>query len=265
MEMQDNEFDDLFRSKLDGFEMEPSANVWQGVNDELQSRKRKGVLLPLLSIAASIIVLVTAGILFIPQKGGVIIKHTASTVVTKTYPATNPVAQASNNPVTNTISETHVENKASKPVNRIASNNKPETVKINPAENTDVTEKRDSPVKVTEQPVIALLASKPDGKDVVVPGTETKLVPQQPVTETTGFITKPVLVADQLPVQNKPEVVPELKPKHKIHTLGDLLNVVVAKVDKRKDKVIEFASKDDEDDAAVTGLNLGIVKFKKEK
>ena len=33
MDMQDNEFDELFRSKLDEFEMEPSAKVWPGIVD----------------------------------------------------------------------------------------------------------------------------------------------------------------------------------------------------------------------------------------
>ena len=30
MDMQDKEFDELFRSKLDEFEAEPSGNVWPG-------------------------------------------------------------------------------------------------------------------------------------------------------------------------------------------------------------------------------------------
>jgi hypothetical protein len=262
--MQDNEFDDLFRSKLDGFEMEPSANVWQGVNNELQSRKRKKVLMPFLSIAASIIVLATAGILFIPQKGSVITKHTAQIGITKMSPAGNPVAQAKTNPVISASDITPVETKASKPVNKIASTHKTEIAKVIPVENAAIANKQQSTVKPVEQPVIASVSSKPDVKEVV-PGTETKLVPKQQAEEATTFITKPVLIADQLPVQNKPEIIQDAKPKHRIHTFGDLINVVVAKVDKRKDKVIEFTNKDDEDESTVASVNLGIIKFKKEK
>src|SRR6202000_130182 len=68
MNMQDKEFDDLFRSKLDNFEMEPSARVWQNIDAELDGKKRKGGLFTLLGIAASIIMLIGAGILFIPKK-----------------------------------------------------------------------------------------------------------------------------------------------------------------------------------------------------
>ena len=59
---------------------------------------------------------------------------------------------------------------------------------------------------------------------------------------------------------------PKPKPvkKHRIRSLGDVLNVVIAAVDKREDKFIEF-SNTDEDDATITGLNLGIIKVKKEK
>ncbi len=75
MDMQDKEFDDLFRSKLDGFEAGPSARVWAGIDAELSGKRRKKILAPYLSIAASIIVLVAAGILFIPEKGKVTGKH----------------------------------------------------------------------------------------------------------------------------------------------------------------------------------------------
>ena len=68
MNMQDKEFDDLFRSKLDNFELEPSAQVWQNIDNELSGRKRRSIF-PILSIAASVLILLTAGILFIPKKG----------------------------------------------------------------------------------------------------------------------------------------------------------------------------------------------------
>src|ERR1700743_2371629 len=68
MNMQDKEFDDLFRSKLDNFEIEPSAQVWQNIDAELDGKKRKGGLFTLLGIAASIIMLIGAGVLFLPKK-----------------------------------------------------------------------------------------------------------------------------------------------------------------------------------------------------
>src|SRR5580698_7427927 len=68
MDMQDKDFDELFRAKLDGFETEPSANVWPGIAGGLDSSKRRRSLAPWLSIAASIVVLAGAGLFFIPKK-----------------------------------------------------------------------------------------------------------------------------------------------------------------------------------------------------
>ncbi len=74
MEMQDKEFDNVFSSKLDNFEVEPSKAVWQGINDGLGNNNRKKVL-PFLGIAASIIVLIAAGIVFFTQRTTVVKSH----------------------------------------------------------------------------------------------------------------------------------------------------------------------------------------------
>ncbi|HTK17928.1 MAG TPA: hypothetical protein VL442_00360, partial [Mucilaginibacter sp.] len=87
MNMQDKEFDDLFRSKLGDFEVQPSAQVWQHIDAEIAGKRKKGIF-PVLSIAASVLILLTAGILFIPKKGA----------VKRNRPDTNAVAKA-NSPV----------------------------------------------------------------------------------------------------------------------------------------------------------------------
>jgi hypothetical protein len=67
--------------------------------------------------------------------------------------------------------------------------------------------------------------------------------------------------AQDLPVKTTAAAQPK---KRRIRSFGDLINVVVSKVDKRKDKLIEFSSKDD-DESLVTGINLGIIRVKKEE
>jgi hypothetical protein len=44
--------------------------------------------------------------------------------------------------------------------------------------------------------------------------------------------------------------------------VGDLVNFVIAKVDKREEKIIKV-SKTDEGDNEITGINLGLFKFSK--
>lgn len=74
--MQDKEFDDLFRAKLEDFEHEPSGGVWAGVTAGLEKKTKRSIA-PLLGIAASIAVLVTASILFIPRTTRIPVKsHT---------------------------------------------------------------------------------------------------------------------------------------------------------------------------------------------
>ncbi len=95
MEMQDKEFDELFRSKLNNIEAEPTAQVWDGIAGSLRGRRRYRTLIPYLSIAASIIVLAAAGILFIPKKGAVVKKHPDTGNMAKVVPPVT--APAANN------------------------------------------------------------------------------------------------------------------------------------------------------------------------
>src|ERR1700755_697527 len=112
MNMQDKEFDDLFRSRLDDLEVEPSAQVWAGIDATLDGKKRRSII-PMLSIAASIVVLIVAAILFIPKSET--IKPGKKPV--KGYVETNHVIQPITKPIasglTNTIKQlnTQSENK----------------------------------------------------------------------------------------------------------------------------------------------------------
>lgn len=63
MNMQDNELDQLFRHKLNGAEAEPSSRVWKGISAELGHEPKKSWA-PVLRIAASVVVVLTAGIWF---------------------------------------------------------------------------------------------------------------------------------------------------------------------------------------------------------
>jgi hypothetical protein len=262
MEMQDNEFDDLFRSKLEGFEATPSANVWAGIDAELNSKKRKKTLMPFLNIAASIIVLVGAGLLFIPQTRPVSNYHTVkkgSTKIAQPVIAVAPVKNDSNSaplkpkPVaghrTTPVSAGSIARLTpAKGVNGIPVKNTPEIIEQNPEAKTD------------DQ--LAIVSQKPtDLNKAVVPDDSTPLSVKQTADIPATFIPKPVVLAAQVPVINNQGTAP-VKANHKIHNLGGLLNAVVAKVDKRDDKIIVFGESDD-DDSNVTGVNLGIIKIKK--
>jgi hypothetical protein len=52
----------------------------------------------------------------------------------------------------------------------------------------------------------------------------------------------------------------QTSPRQKIRSLGDLVNRVVAKVDPREEKIIQFT--DNDEGTEVSGINLGLIKFK---
>jgi hypothetical protein len=263
MDMQDKELDRLFQQKLDNLEIQPSAGVWQGISSELNADKRKRTLLPLMSAAAGIVLLITAGILFIPKQplknNG---QHHPITEITKTHESVKPPVAVKIEPV---VLPAPTQNKVPvnpviAPVNNIARVNKTKS---------NLTQSIQQPVVTAQPPVAAhadepLLANAPAVDYHVVktdaPDTATRISPK--LTIINSEKTQPVLIA-QTPAQSGPATAKPVK-KHRIRSLGDVFNVVIAAVDKRKDKVIEF-SNTDEDDATITGLNLGFIKVKKEK
>ncbi len=260
MEMQDKDFDKLFHSKLDDFEMQPSAGVWEGIDRELRADKRRKLLIPFLSAAASVVVLITAGIWFIPKMSGVNTKGSGkNTVAVVTKPAVvtagpkkqaiavpariNQMPVAKVTPV-RTISPTEVRKDTATPIQSLAG-----TVNAN------------APKRAPEE-VIAAVSQPPQPAitKAVVPGSEVPLAVKNPSDVAAVVAEQPQV---QLPAKENQEPAP-VKARHKVRTLGGLLNLAIAKVDKRKDKVIEFAETDDEE-SNVTAVNLGIIKIKKEK
>ncbi|MDB5134226.1 MAG: hypothetical protein JWP37_829 [Mucilaginibacter sp.] len=260
--MQDKEFDDLFRSKLDDFEMEPSAKVWTNIDTKLDGKERKKSTFPVLRIAASIIILVTAGILFIPKK-----ENSGPVKPGKNRLVNNQAAQAVVKPIAHTPANTDVV-KDSRPANTVIANrvavvqHHAEGVgaPVKSAGQTAHAIDNTEPVKTEEQQMLAAVSTKPvEITNPVVPDIATPLSIKQADLDETATI-KPVLTA-QNPAAKPANTVVR---KRGIHNFGDLVNLVVAKVDKRKDKVIEFTDTDD-DESTITAVNVGPIKIKKEK
>jgi hypothetical protein len=263
MEMQDKEFDDVFNSKLGDLEMEPSARVWDEIADELDGKKAKRSLMPWLSIAASVIILVTAGILFLGKNTKKHGKHTKPDLLALNQ---NHAVVKTKDDTDKTIIEPVI---TAKPNNRVTSTlNRAAYQNLSQANNVTVpnVNKEDNTSKQTEQPAKAddqqLLASIPQTESNVlqgvVPGKEIKLAPRSLDIEEQAQTGKPIAASGAKPVATGFK-------KHGIRSLGGLINVLIAKVDKRQDKLIEFTDSDDDDtESSVTGVNLGIIKIKKQ-
>ncbi|WP_295800795.1 hypothetical protein [Mucilaginibacter sp.] len=258
--MQDKEFDTLFRSKLENFEAAPTSQVWDGIVEGLHGKRRYAVLLPWLSIAASVLVLVASGVLFIPQKTAV--KPSASHEIAKTQVTPQVIKPSPAIPQQQGIAQTPAV--APAPVNRMAqvkpvktstetavTSTAPETV---PA-NVNAAQPHEQQIIAAVQPKEVISPEAPDWQTQTAPQTV-----DMPVAAT----IKPVIAAAMPNIVDKLSIA-SARPKHKAHGIGGFLNTVIAAVDKRKDKIIEFTDSNDDDGSNVTAVNLGILKFKKDK
>lgn len=257
--MQDKEFDDLFHSKLRNFEVQPSAEVWQSVDAELKGKKSNVFLM--LSIAATVLILLTAGILFIPEKGTVEHNKRDSKIVAKEKPL---VVKSGNN-------QTVI--KLDKKPEQLVDIETPlkHTTKVNQSgKKGDIVQRKQASqpiaepetVNANEPPLIAATGTKkPD-----------EVVTQEPIELTDASMTVKKAAdnsAINLPsqpalalTQSAKTVKPVLK-KHGIHSFGDIVNIVIAKVDKRKDKLIQFSDSDD-DESVISAVHLGALKIKRD-
>jgi len=255
MEMPDNEFDELFRSKLNGFEAEPSANVWTRINAGINANKRRKIFVPVLSIAASIIVLVAAGILFFPAKENTTGKRNIQNKVTKgagtiiaaqkAIDDKKPAILGANQAVKQNKADAHVD------IAEVAR----ETKK---AEDTSPNQPGETQLAVLKDAQLSLAPL--NMKQHVVPDSGTVLAIKLPMKDSIPLVVRQPQPAIQSPAIANQDA--SAKTKHKIHSVGDLVNILVAKVDKRKDKFVEFTDTDG-DQSTITGVNLGIVKIKK--
>jgi hypothetical protein len=253
MDMQDNEFDGLFRNKLNGFESEPSEKVWTGIDGELD--KKRIALLPWLSVAASIIVLASAGILFIPK--GHKDDHTENNIARN---HTTPVTVKRAEQVAVSIAPVKKDEPVKKEQKINTKRYKMQSIGAPVPVKPDEIIVTNEPIKPVEQPsVIAqIVPPKPDQvKQGVVPGPETQLVVKRNI-DSAMSVAKPALAA-----ATRPEMKPEtpVAKKHGIRNFGELVNLVVAKVDKRKDKAVHFTDDDDGDGSTLTAVNIGLVKI----
>jgi hypothetical protein len=249
MDMQDKEFDQVFRSNLDNFEVQPSPMVWDAIDSQLNNGRRKKALLPWLSIAASILVLICAGLLFIPKGLKTSGKHFTKNNVAVVKEDT--IAKAHNQSHQNNVKISAVQQSLLASTKAIKYNIK-KKITVNKSMPEIKTEEKPALTALNQQQITALVPDK------------TTPIAIKPIEDNITFITKPAIAETQIPIDAKPEVTPA-KVRHKVHTLGDLINLAVAKIDKRQDKFIEFTNTDDDDDSSITAVNLGILKIKKDK
>lgn len=229
--MKDKEFDQLFKDRLGDAEIEPSINLWNNIAEGLKPRKKKSF--SEYWIAAAIAVIIGFMLLISPKEEKIRLQGNASLV---------------NNHDLSTIQST------------IPKDSKRE-------HKNDVTKHESTPL------VIAPRLKKVSSKDQFIVkrsvvaktfalNTESDHinVESKPVDDIDHVHTDNVIAKVELSDENDANLISENEASTKgIRNVGDFVNYVVSKVDKREDKFLKF--KTDDDNSSLVGINIGFIKL----
>ncbi|GAA4095611.1 hypothetical protein [Mucilaginibacter panaciglaebae] len=259
MDMQDKNFDKIFRSKLEDFEEEPSPMVWNNIADELEGKKDKRSMISYLGAAACIAVVFTAGLLFLQKDTKPEHHHNYASLVYRdsAKPAmqtvTKPAVKPQKSVMVDNSSVEKVASNSGSPHSRFSQLNPPTAPVVN---NTDNEVKHEGTVNANLQLMAQITRPVTTTIKPVMP--DIRLTPKT----IDAIASIPAEKPESMAWADNKEAEPERK--HTIHNLGGLINALVAKIDKREDKLIEFSDSDDDDAGSkITAVNLGLVKLGK--
>lgn len=258
--ISDKELDKLFQQRFGDLEIEPSAAVWEKITGTMDQKRRKSAFPSFWMAAASIVVLISAGLLYFrPQE---VIRLQGSTEMAQNIednsprPELNEPSVAIKEPFNGTQTEkTDLPDFSLVNASEVKSSEYPLVQKA-PVAEPEIKVPAAEPVLIAAEPVKKVSQVQPK-KSVKVPnrysGDQSALDVTQP-----DMMAKADFSEDEI---NPDES--EVRGQRKIRSIGSLVNFVIAKVDKREDKLIEF--KDSDEGSEVSGINLGLVKIKGKK
>ncbi|WP_207429729.1 hypothetical protein [Pedobacter sp. SYSU D00535] len=245
----DKEFDKVFKDRFDSFELDPPPAAWTGIVQELDRVKSKKPF-PYVWVAAASLAAVLTALWFAPPNEGMRLHG-------KTEVQQVPVEANREIPAEVTEPETTQMMAAITPVEEIAA---PVPAQIKSKIRVSI-EPEGAKVE-REESSIALVAAETEGERAPELTEATALPEERPATFTQARPSRKETLT-MLAAAEEAEL-EESRARRKIKSVGDIVNFVVGKVDKRKDKIIEFAN--EEEGNVVSGINLGLLQFKsKEK
>ncbi len=258
--MQDKEFDQLFNSKLNDLEVEPSAEVWQNITRELNGERAQRSIMPYLSIAASVLVLASVSLWIFNRTQEKPDEHPVKFVKRITPVKQQPAAITNKSPVP----VNKMEDDASIKVAVVTSTQTKTPLESGKAEAIEKTKQEAiaaSPEIITQSPETVLAVAPVQKAPVLQPAVQenhlsmsTELLANHPVES----VEKPTNEAANTTEADKALV------RKKARGLGGIFNTIIAAVDKREDKLLEFTDAGNDEGTRITGVNLGILKIKKQ-
>ncbi|QEK51950.1 hypothetical protein FYC62_10035 [Pedobacter aquae] len=247
--MSDKELDLLFKSKFTDYEVEPSVSSWSKIEEQLSVKPMQRKKVPFLWMAAaSVVVVFGLGLLLWnkPQEQ-IMLKGKPAVEEGDRVIAQNNAVNTIDEVITNTQpAEAKVET-----VSRVAQEETPNTTEeSNSQENYLASIQTENPEAEQE---FAATRTEPVKRITV---TELMLLEEENTVKTNKI--KSTMLSSLSSSKDESS-----NQQERIRSVGDLVNFVIAKVDKRENKVLKI-SKTDESDIEITGINLGLFKYKKD-
>lgn len=239
--MQDKEFDQLFKGQFEEAEIQPSANLWDAIEAGITPAPKRRVLPGWWMAAAVALVAMSVGLLF-NKTEKIQLQGTAALVDKKVTPSIEEPVQIENQVI------------ASQPL---------------------VIEKKESTVVDRQLDKRAVLSSEEKSLVAVQPNV-TLSHPLHIENETLAKVavgsiqetsnTDIVIASTDLPVNTGDAIINENdQAEHtRIRNVGDLINFVVDKVDKREQKFLQFKT-DSDDNSSLIAINIGPFKLNPRK
>ncbi|HKG06544.1 MAG TPA: hypothetical protein VKB19_08815 [Pedobacter sp.] len=236
--MQDKEFDQLFKDRFGDAEILPSAGLWNNIAEDLEPKPKRGGTIIYWMSAAAVVLLTLAIWIFTPGSEKIRLQASGLTADMKEVPAESSEEQITD---------------GTEPVNRA------EVIRVSTSTPLVIAPRLNQKESKNE------LAAMQPAEEIIHPvnkqqeGQTAMKVPAndvQPANEV-------MMASADVTTGKESDEVPDNASQERrgIRNVGDLVNFVVNKVDKRENKIVQFDT--DDDNSSLVSLNLGIIKFNK--
>jgi hypothetical protein len=244
--IRDKDFDQLFKDAFADTEVTPSRDLWSNIENEIAPKKKRVIPIYWLS-AAAVLLIATIGILLYQQQNATNEgKQLANNTIEKTKPEVKE-------PIVKDTTATVVENM--EPVLPV----RPKVASV--IAKTKIKPEA-KPITLKEKHSMITAPEMLKQETVVAKVEETKNDIRTKIEKAILQPTEDVVTATvATPVKTDEPVNDNEQSNKGIRNVGDVVNLIVNKMDKRKDKLIQFRT--DDDDSSLSSINIGPFKFGK--
>jgi hypothetical protein len=257
--ISDKELDKLVQQSFDDLQVEPSNEVWEKISNSLDKKKQVKKTFSILWMAAASVVLVfSVGLWFtgtseklIDQDSPVIVQEEKELIDQDAV--SESFNTSSKEKSVQVLLSKSLKNKVANDLSKAEPTLVNEVVKVIPE------------MQAPKEPSDEIIASNVIKRPIIIqPKQEVRVPERYTRDQSTLDLSRPDLTASQdtksVFTQYNDDAIDRGK---RVKGIGGLVNFVIAQVDKREDKLIEFTESDE--GTEISGINLGLLKIKSKK